>query len=277
MEESLRGDIRPAQMARVLCKASALLESSVEEDLLLKRLQFLIYELRDYCGAATSPWTALEGLVDFFFTQKQYAISPAGRHFSSDHLLSTLISSRKADVEVLTMLFVLLAEEIEVPLQILALRPLRYVRLANSEIVLDLASQGRQLSAQDLIEVLQDNPPLQEAKGGHLGHDQLLVSYLTHLKECGPCAEDPQLNLALQSQLIELCPHQISLYAERALTFQELGESALALADLKRYFSFQGRERGPVELVALLDKLEQQQCRAPQVPDTHPQPPQTEL
>jgi regulator of sirC expression with transglutaminase-like and TPR domain len=256
MEESLRGEVRPAQMARVLCKASALLERTVEEELLLKRLQFLIYELRDYCGAALSPLDSLDGLVKFFFHHKQYTVASPDRHFFTDHLISTLISTRKADIEVLTMLFVLMAQEIGLPLQILALRPLRYVRLANSETVLDLAKQGMKLSPQDLIEVLQNNPRLQEFKSGHLNHHQLLVSYLTHLKECGPCAENPNLNLALLSHLIELCPNNISLYAERALIFRQLGQNTHALADLKRYFSFQDRESGPVQLVELLEELE---------------------
>ena len=259
MRDSLRGEIRSASMARVLCKANSLLDPGVDEEVIYKRLQFLSYELKEHCVNLNSAEELLEALVEFFFVEKAYGCSQPSHHHTPDHLASTLITTRRAHIEVVTTVFCTLAYEIQLPLQILAVEPMRYVRLASSQVVFDLGEAGRPLAPQDLIEVLQNHQLLEtQHQSTYLDAAEALVTYLTHLKDCPPCAENLLLQLSLQSQLIELCPRRVSLYGERALTYYRLGKKHEAFMDLKRYFSFQDRERGPRDLVDLMDKLELQ-------------------
>ncbi len=255
MRDSLRGEIRSASMARVLCRANSLLDPAVDEDIIYKRLQFLSYELKEHCTNVSEPEQLLEALLEFFFEIKSYNCS--AHHQTLDHLASTLISTRRAHMEVVTTVFCTLAYEVQLPLQILAVKPMRFVRLASSPVVFDLGQGGRRLSSQDLIEVLQNHEPLEtHNQSAYLDTAEALVRYLTHLKECPPCAGNLSLQLALQTQLIELCPHRVGLYGERALTHYQLGKDQEASKDLKRYFSFQDKEQGPSELLDLMAKLQ---------------------
>lgn len=255
MGRSQWGENSAVSMARVLCKASSLLERNIDEEVLTKRLQFLIYDLNEHCADLTGADQLFEGLREFFFEKKGYRCTSEHHHHTPEHLCSNLISQGHGHIEVLAALFCTLGQGMNLPLQVLAVNPLRYVRLATAPTVFDLGRGGQQLSPQDLIEVLQTHSPLDPlADRTYLEPLELMVVYLTHLKGC--CAEDLHLQLSLLNLLLELCPQKIQLYGERARAYYELGEHTLAKADLKRYFSFKDRENGPADLVGLLTELE---------------------
>ena len=240
------------------------LDATTDVENLVRRLQFLCYELRAQIGDGESLENKLRILNDFFFYQKNFlAVSATDTEdppYQSLFLEKALLQKAGSSITI-TLIYNHLAQHIGLPLYFIDLDPKCFLKFVGDEqtIFIDLSRGGKFLSAEDLLENIRKrlkNEKLSVSKVCEsLTPSQFLVNYLNSIKR--HLLRSASLNelLIVQNSLLDLLPQNLSLLGERALLHYKLNLWKNSVSDLKRYFSFQPRERAPQELVRIYEEM----------------------
>ncbi len=253
-----------SQITRHIGLVNKNLEPETDIANLIRRLQFLCYELRSQLSEKETPENKLKILNEFFFSVKNFS-SLASQEYDEilyqSLLLEKALLQRTGSPLIITLIYNHLAQHIGLPLYFIDLEPkcfLKYIG-ETSTIYIDLSRGGKFLTAEELLENmrrrLKDDKISISQICETLTPLQFLVSYLASLKTYLTRHSKLEQLLIIQNSLLDLLPQNLHLLGERALIFYKLNLHKNAILDLKRYFSFQHRERAPQELVRLYDEL----------------------
>ena len=267
-------------LIRELARVSHHLDGTIPAEWMVKRMQFLSYELQahlhlndhKYGSKNDSESERLAALNRFFFGEQGFkCLSEPFRlpEPSSAYRLSHVLTSREGAAPVLELLYAFLAERIGVSLDFVDLKPTCFLRWRDGgrSRFIDITRSGSTLSSDELIETLHTRFKLTSFCNASLleiySFESYLCEYLRELRQSlGPVA-DPESLLFIQDTLIAYQPSNLNLIGERALLHRRLGNFKSSLSDLKRYFAFHDRSRAPRELVdlhrELTDLLEKRQ------------------
>ncbi len=251
-------------MIKEVSAISAQLDPGIGADWMLKRVQFMAYELRTHTPFEATPFELCEILNDYFFTQKGFKAIPK-IHEAKDPLtcllLQRVLSTRSGSPAVLSLIYSFLATQIGLRLEFVDLRPTCFLKFVVSGVshYVDMSGEGRMLSSDDLLESLHSRFHLKaipaEALLEPVSMERFLSEYLTSLKSEYVRRTNLESLLLIQNALMALQPSSLQLLAERALLYRRLGHFKQALADLKRYFSFHDKETAPVEVLSVFNEL----------------------
>ncbi len=230
----------------------------------IRRLQFLCYELRSQVHESDSPENKLRILNDFFFFQKSYFVTSDSDSDVTSYqslFLDRTILKRSGSAITISLIYKHLAQHIGLPLNFIDLDPKCFLKYIGSSqtIFIDLSRGGKFLTADDLIENIRTRLKNEKISLSQICESlsplQFLVNYLSGLKRHSN--RQSQLNelLIVQNSLLDLLPQNLSLLGERAILYYKLNLPKNSASDLKRYFSFQPRERAPQDLVRIYDEI----------------------
>ena len=253
-----------SQITRHVILINKNLDPTTDITNLIRRLQFLCYELRSQINESHTSEDKLKILNDFFFCQKDFfSVST----FESDELAyeslfleKTLMQRSGSDVT-MTLIYNHLAQHIGLPLYFIDLDPKCFLKFVgeNQTTFIDLSRSGKFLSADDLLENIRRRLKNDKISISQICESlsplQFLVNYLSGLKKY--LTRQTQLKdlLLVQNSLLDLLPQNLNLLGERAIIYYKLHLPKNSVADLKRYFSFQPRDRAPQELVRIYDEI----------------------
>lgn len=252
------------RMLREMSTISAQLESSIPSDWIVKRVQFLAYELRSHTPAHSTPLESCRILNQYFFREKGFnAVSRLQDipDASTALLLHRVLVTRTGAPAVLSLLYSFLACQIGLRLEFIDLRPTCFLKFVENGVsrFIDLTREGRVLSSDDLLESLHTRFHLEavprSALLDHVPSSRFMTDYLLALKVAYVRRGEPEALLLIQNALMAHSPASLQLLGERALLYRRLGHLKSALSDLKRYFSFSDREKSPEELTRVYDEL----------------------
>lgn len=266
-QERLHADVQRAvggvlNLVRETARISEHLDPSESADRLIKRLQFLSYELNTLIAGYSDNSKRLEVLNRFFFSEKGFrCLSEDNGGQSSIFRLGRVLYDRAGATMVLELVYAYLADSIGITLDFVDLKPtcfLRWVQDGRSSYI-DISRSGRVLSSDELIEVLHTRFRLTSFSASSaleaFSFDSFIADYVTTLRSKNDLSCEPEKLLFLQNTLIAYRPSDLHLFGERALLHRRLGNFKPALADLKRYFAFHDRSRAPGDLIRLYDEL----------------------
>jgi regulator of sirC expression with transglutaminase-like and TPR domain len=252
------------RMLKEMSAISAQLDPGVGADWMLKRVQFMAYELRSHTPLEATAFELCETLNDYFFKQKGFKSIPKiseAKDPLACLLLQRVLSSRVGSPAVLSLIYSFLATQIGLKLEFVDLRPtcfLKFVENGNSHYV-DMNGEGRVLTSEALLESLhlriQMKAIPKEALLEPVSVERFLCEYLGSLKSEYIRRSNLESLLIIQNALLAQQPSSLQLLAERALLYRRLGHFKQALSDLKRYFSFHDKETAPSEVLTVFHEL----------------------
>lgn len=270
-----------SSLLRELSRISFEIDGQVPIDWMLKRVQFLVYELNAKVRVGIEhldPQEKILALNEFFFNEKGFRVGTRDQvENANDWLMQNVLVHRTGSVELISVLYAVLAEKFGLQMEFVEFhRPenptcllLRWMDLDGQARYIDVRRSGHTLTSQEVLEALHLSH-LQSKDIGKLLEpkkiDTVMVEYISQLKRRMSVESFGEKLLLLQNLLIAWRPSEIRFLAERAFISKGLGHLNSALSDLKRYFSFQDKERAPEEVVKLYGELSQklQPDRPPQ-------------
>ncbi len=261
LELSTTGALREL---REMSRLSFELDPSVPVEWMIKRVQFFAYELETTVDVSSSEHRRLSALNFFFFEKKKFQALLEPMHGSepwSAFVLSHVLTARGGSTTVIALLYSILAQHIRIPVELVDLKPARYLRWVDNGRAryIDIARGGVTCSTDELLEILHAQFQSDSLASANLlesySPESYLIEYVLELRASLRLYGDPEKLLFLQNFLISLQPNNFHLLGERAILHRQIGNFKSALLNLKRYFSFFERERAPIDLVDLHDDL----------------------
>ena len=271
--DRLRADVNRAvggmlNLLREASRISARLDAEVTADWIVKRAQFLGYELQaeiESLGIDKSDEEArLARLNQFFFKEKQFRCLSDVTRLADPSLayrLNSVISSRSGAPMALELLYAYLADAIGIRLDFVDLSPTCFLRwrCGMRSRYIDITRGGSTLTSDELLNTLHSRFQMTDLSTTSCLEDRafenFIADFVLALKATIDVAYEPEIVLFLQNTLIAYQPSELALVGERAFLHRRLGNFKLALSDLKRYFAFHDRDRAPEDLVRLYDEL----------------------
>ena len=266
-QDRLRADVHRAvggslNLIREISRISEELDADILAEWLVKRALFFSYELQGSIPENASDAEKLSALNRFFFDVKKFRCSPGSFVFHR------VLMARTGAPLVISFLYSFLAERLGVELDFVDFKPACFLRWNEKDSMgvvvrsrfIDVTKNGALLSSDDVIELLHSRFQTEICHSTlfeEFAFETVLTHYVRELKSsmAEHAHEVPEQMLFLQNTLIAYQPSNIHLLAERAKIHRRLGHFKSALADLKRYFAFNEREKSPPELVKLHDDL----------------------
>ena len=250
-------------------RVSHRLEPAVPAEWMLKRVQFLAYELQTFISAVSASDSFLDAeklslLNRFFFSEKKFrCVGDTSAHaLTLEGLrLNRVLSNRVGAPLVLELIYAYLADGIGLTLEFVDLKPICFLkwRGKNQAHYIDLSRSGKTLTNDELIETLSSRFRMTSFSSSQVleacSATNFTFEYVLSLKQAFGAMHDPHTLLFLQDTLIGYQPSNLQLVGERAVLHRRLGNLKSALSDLKRYFSFHDKSRAPSELVNLHNEL----------------------
>lgn len=222
-----------------------------------RQTQFMGFEILKTCENFNEGerWEALRA---FLFEEKGFQLT-ANRMkdvTETDVLMKSVIEDRLGHPLPIVFLILHLAHYLDLPMALLQARHhflLKWVR-SGKTIYLDLYNEGRALTDQELVSVLNRSSSNLETYTAK----QLIGQYLELLMNAFERSQAlTQLHI-VYNLMIQLDESNTAILGQRALLRQRLGFSRDALSDLKRYFSFVEKSHAPSELQQAWLELEAQ-------------------
>ncbi len=230
-----------------------------------RNIQFLGFEVLKACEGLNEAerWETLRRVI---FDDKGFHITSnrLPEVLDKDLLIKNVLDERRGHPLPVVFILLHLAQVLDLPLALIQARHhflLKWVR-SGKTIYLDLYNEGRALTDQELIQVLNRSASNLEVWSAK----QLMIQYLELLKQAFETTQNlPHLHV-IYDLLLQIDETNTSVLGERALLRQKLGFTREALSDLKRYFSFVERAQAPTELQQAWLELE----AAPEPPQRSP-------
>ena len=220
-----------------------------------RAVQFMGFEVQKACEGKSEAerW---EILRQFIFTEKGFQISGSrpAEVGENDLLLKEVVQDRAGHPLAVVFLLLHLAHVLELPMALIQARHhflLKWVR-SGKTIYLDLYNEGRALSDQELIQVLNRSASNLEV----FSSKQLMSQYLELLMGAFERSQNLNQLHVVFNLMLQMDDTNTVILGQRALLRQKLGFTREALCDLKRYFSFIERTHAPVELQQAWTQLE---------------------
>ena len=250
------------QLINEICEICTRVEPDVKASSVMRRLQFLGYELTAMVGQHDSTPQKLDTLNRFFFDVKDFSVPQEPNFFDplSIHLLNRVLNSRIGSSRTLAMVYRYLGEQIGLKFEFVDLQPHCYLKHVENGIskFVDFSRRGQSLTSDELLETLQSRAKSQIELASlceSVGADHFVVEYLMVLKSAYQERSNVEPLLMVQNWILEYQPSNMMIIGERAVLLNHLGHYRNAFADLKRYFSFADRNSAPKELVVLFEDL----------------------
>lgn len=212
-----------------------------------RNIQFLGYEVLKACETQSEAerWETLRKTI---FDDKGFHITSnrVNEILDKDLLIKNVLDERRGHPLPVVFLMLHLAQVLDLPLALIQAKHhflLKWVR-SGKTIYLDLYNEGRALTDQELIQVLNRSSSNLEVWSAK----QLMIQYLELLKTAFESTQNlPQLHV-IYDLLLQIDDTNTAILGQRALLRQKLGFTREAMSDLKRYFSFVERTHAPSEL-----------------------------
>jgi regulator of sirC expression with transglutaminase-like and TPR domain len=212
-----------------------------------RQVQFLGFEILKSCEALNEGerW---EVLRRFIFTEKGFQISAhrLTEVQEQDLLMKCVLDERCGHPLPIVFLLLHLAHFLDLPMALLQARHhflLKWVR-SGKTIYLDLYNEGRPLSDQELIAVLNRSASNLEVWSAK----QLMAQYLELLMHAFDRAQALSQLHVVYNLMMQMDDTNTAVLGQRALLRRKLGFTREARSDLQRYFSFVEQTHAPSEL-----------------------------
>ena len=251
-------------MLKEMSNLGAQLDPGIGPDWVIKRVQFMAYDLRTHTPVEATPHELCETLNNYFFKQKGFhAIAKFQEQKDPlpSLLLHRVLSARSGAPVVLSLIYSFLGAQIGLKLEFVDLRPTCFLKFVVDGVsyYVDMNGEGRVLTSADLLDSLHSRFHLKaipsEALLEPVSLERYMSEYLNNLKVEYVRRANLDALLLIQNALMAHQPSSLQLLAERALLYRRLGHFKQALADLKRYFSFHDKESAPSEVLSVYNEL----------------------
>ena len=213
----------------------------------LRQAQFMGFEILKTCENFNEGerWEALRA---FLFDEKGFQlcanrVKDVGQ---KEVLMKSVMDNRQGHPLPVAFLVLHLAHFLDLPIGLLQARHhflLKWVR-SGKTIYIDLYNEGRALSDQELIAVLNRSSSNLETWNAK----QLVGQYLELLMHIFVRTQALQALHTVYNLMLQMDESNTGILGQRALLRQKLGFTREALCDLKRYFSFVEQNHAPAEL-----------------------------
>ncbi len=260
--EEVLGGTGVDQLINEICEICTRVEPDVKASSVMRRLQFLGYELTALIESTHSTPQRFETLNHFFFDLKEFAVpnEPSFHDPLSLHLLNRVLNTRIGASRTLAMVYRFLGEQIGLKFEFVDLQPNCYLKHVESGLskFVDFSRRGQSLTSDELLKTLQSRAQTKTEVSTlceSVGADHFVVEYLMVLKSAYQDRSNVEPLLMVQNWILEYQPSNMIVIGERAVLLNQLGHYRNAFADLKRYFSFADRGAAPRELVVLFEDL----------------------
>jgi regulator of sirC expression with transglutaminase-like and TPR domain len=231
-------------------------------DACFRQTQFMGFEILKTCENFNEGerWDALRS---FLFEEKGFQLSSNRLKdvTEKDVLMKWVLESRCGHPLPVVFLLLHLAHFLDLPMGLLQARHhylLKWVR-SGKTIYLDLYNEGRALSDQELISVLNRSSSNLETWSAK----QLMSQYLELLMYAFDRSQALNQLHIVYNLMLQMDDSNTGILGQRALLRQKLGFTREALSDLKRYFSFVEQSHAPSELQQAWLELES----VPEIPN----------
>jgi regulator of sirC expression with transglutaminase-like and TPR domain len=189
-----------------------------------------------------------EAIRSFIFEEKGFQLSANCRNdvTEKDLLMKWVLEERCGHPLPVVFLLLHLAHFLDLPMGLLQARHhylLKWVR-SGKTIYLDLYNEGRALSDQELISVLNRSASNLETWNAK----ELIQHYLELLLDAFERSQALSQLHIVYNLMLQIDDSNTAILGRRALLRQRLGFTREALGDLKRYFSFVEQAHAPSEL-----------------------------
>jgi len=224
-------------------------------DSTIRQVQFLGFHLVKTCEDLDEPqrWEALRRFV---FEEKKFHIASARLPDWTDDLIlmKPVLDDREGHPLPIVFLLLYLAHFLDLPMALLQARHhylFKWVR-SGKTVYLDLTNEGRALTDEELIQVLNRSSSSLEIWSAK----QLMTQYLELLLRTFETNQSLTHLHTTLNLMLQMDDTNIAALGQRALLRQRLGYDRDALNDLKRYFSFVDPDQAPFELKQAWMELE---------------------
>ncbi|MGE0526631.1 MAG: transglutaminase family protein [Bdellovibrionales bacterium] len=231
----------------------------------MRGVQFMGFELLKDCEplGEAERWEALR---HFLFHERGFQISstrPQDVH-EKEVLMKCVLEERSGHPLPVVFLLLHLAQYLDLPMALIQARNhflLKWVR-SGKTIYLDLYNEGRALTDQELIQILNRSSSNLEVWSAK----QLIAQYLELLMRTFESSQNLMQLHVVYNLMLQIDDSNTAILGQRALLRQKLGFTREALSDLKRYFSFVEKSHAPTELQQAWLELEAAPSPPPRSP-----------
>lgn len=231
----------------------------------LRQVQFLGFQILKACEGMEEAerW---ETLRRFIFEEKGFQLSSARRQEvpEKEVLMKCVLEDRHGHPLPVVFLLLHLAHFLDLPVALIQARHhflLKWVRSGKC-IYLDLYNEGRALSDQEIIQVLNRSASNLEVWSAK----QLMIQYLELLMHTFEGNQNLAQLHVIYNLMLQMDDSNTSVLGQRALLRHKLGFTREALSDLKRYFSFVEKAHAPTEIQQAWLELESAPEPMPRAP-----------
>ncbi len=251
----------------LLLKLDAHISSHNDEDLLIRKLRFLVYELKTNCEGLKEE-DRINILNELFFDSQGYTSTQTQAPSFEDLSFSSLFSTKKADTIVLVILYQYFASKVNLPVYAVSIKPIHVLKWINKNhhCYIDIHRYGKIFNQNELLNILNKNKPSANCFE-IITIKQTLLSYLKSLRSALNNETDDEKQMACLNLYLSFDESNLNALQERALLCYKAGWHNQALEDLKRYFSFTDYNCAPISIKTVYQKLiEIKKCESITVP-----------
>lgn len=219
-----------------LLKLDAQINSSKDEQVLLRKINFLAYELKAI-AEGMSEEDKVHALNHFFFEKHSYCIEnlPTFQNLSLQKLLVT----KSADGLLLVILYKFFASQMNLPIYPISIQPMHVLKWYRFEksLYIDLSRNGKIFSLKEIIPLLNENQNNKNCLEA-LTTKQLFFHYLEILcRSLELESKNVQLMICLDL-ILEMDQKNLKALCQRGMLHHKNGHFHQATKDLKKYFAF---------------------------------------
>ncbi len=202
------------------------------------------------------PFEKFEILKNFFFTQKKFC-KMASKPTLEKHLLPYVLLSRSGSPELLLLLFLCLAQSIQIPVQVIKTEKAHIIKLVHEgkSFLFDFNRGAEVLNSDEVLQLINEGCDCTK----YLSSDEVLIRYLLTIKT--QCLRERSF-LSLYTVLSHLITHQpfvLNHIVDRARAAYAVGDIVRAAEDIGQYLAFHSEKMANYKFLKLLGKINRRQ------------------
>ncbi|MCB9025834.1 MAG: hypothetical protein H6625_05925 [Bdellovibrionaceae bacterium] len=239
----------------LLLKMDAHLHFIGDEQALLRKINFLVYELQALCEGLEEN-DKIHVLNSFFFEKNGFhsifELRPSSKNFSFQKLLNT----KSANSLLLIILYQFFANQIDLPIFAINMEPLQILKWHQKEkcSYIDLNRKGKVFDRNEILGILNHN-----TSNGDCFETLTIKHIFSHfLEKLSQSLQKENLDSQLMTCLdiaLDIDENNLKALCQHGLLCYKIGSFQQALKDLKKYFSFTDLYSAPDDLKKIYQQL----------------------
>ncbi|MCB0391310.1 MAG: hypothetical protein KDD58_08465 [Bdellovibrionales bacterium] len=245
----------PCGLIHLILKLDIFLNKNGDEDLLLRKINFLTYELKSFCNGLHEQDKIII-LNEYFFGANNFYSLAESSCLSEDLSLNQLFTSKKGNCLLLAIVYQYFANQIDLAIYAIGLQPIHIMKWYSNKkcFYIDLNRQGKIFKHDEILKIINCYNKGQDSFDA-LNNEQLFNTYLDELISALERNGSHEQLLTCLSLALFINENDLKALKNRGLLYYKNGYYNEALMDLKKYFSFTDFACTPQEIKTVYQKL----------------------